>query len=67
MNIEGKTAVNQRQRRHIVLKELNTKLYVLYNIREFIVRIRDPLNSRKNQKVIQGSREIGTELCLHLS
>lgn len=67
LNVEGKTAENQRQRRHLVVKELNTKLFVLFNIRECIARIPDPLDSRKKQYVIQVSREIGTELSLHLS
>ncbi len=52
LNLKGKSAENQRQRRHLVIKELNTKLFVLFNIRECIVRIPELFDSRKKQYVM---------------
>ena len=52
LNLKGKSAENQRQRRHLVIKELNTKLYVLFNVRECIVRIPEAFDSRKKQYVM---------------
>lgn len=52
LNLKGKSAENQRQRRHLVIKELNTKLFVLFNVRECIVRIPELFDSRKKQYVM---------------
>ncbi len=62
LNLEGKSAENQRQRRHLVIKELNTKLFVLFNVRECIVRIPESFDSRKKQYVILIDEEIIKEL-----
>lgn len=62
LNLEGKSAENQRQRRHLVIKELNTKLFVLFNVRECIVRIPESFDSRKKQYVILIHDEVIKEL-----
>lgn len=67
LNVRGKSAENQRQRRHLVIKELNTKLFVLFNIRECIVRIPEAFDSRKKQYVILISEEVYEELCRFLT
>ena len=41
------TAINLRQRRHILIKELNIKLFVISNIRESIVRGSSEVDKRK--------------------
>lgn len=66
LKVEGKSAENQRQRRHLVIKELNTKLFVLFNIRECIVRVPEEFDSRKKQYVIIVSSEISNELSAFL-
>jgi len=40
------SAENQRQRRHLFLKELNLKLFLLYGIRESIIRV-DDINDKR--------------------
>ena len=67
LNLEGKSAENQRQRRHLVIKELNTKLFVLFNVRECIVRIPESFDSRKKQYVILITEEILKELSIYLN
>ena len=67
LNVRGKSAENQRQRRHLVMKELNTKLFVLFNIRECIVRIPEAFDSRKKQYVILINEEVFKELSHFLS
>lgn len=62
LKVEGKSAENQRQRRHLVIKELNTKLFVLFNIRECIVRIPEAFDSRKKQYIIQIPPPLAQEL-----
>lgn len=67
LNVGSKSAENQRQRRHLVIKELNTKLFVLFNIRECIIRIPETLDSRKMRYVILISKEVYEELCRFLT
>jgi hypothetical protein len=67
LNVGEKSAENQRQRRHLVIKELNTKLFVLFNIRECIVRVPEAFDSRKKQYVILISEEVSKELSHFLS
>ncbi len=67
LNIEEKSAENQRQRRHLIIKELNTKLFVLFNVRECIVRIPDSFDSRKKLYSIHITKEIQQELSDFLS
>ncbi len=58
LNLKGKSAENQRQRRHLVIKELNTKLFVLLNIRECIVRVPEAYDSRKKQYLLLTDAEV---------
>ena len=67
LNVQDKSAENQRQRRHLVIKELNTKLFVLFNIRECIIRIPDAFDSRKKQYIILLSEEVYKELSRFLA
>lgn len=67
LNLKGKSAENQRQRRHLVIKELNTKLFVLFNVRECIVRIPEAFDSRKKQYVILINEEIYQEISSFLA
>lgn len=67
LNVQDKSAENQRQRRHLVIKELNTKLFVLFNIRECIIRIPDAFDLRKKQYIILLSEEVYTELSRFLA
>jgi hypothetical protein len=46
------TTENQRQRRHVFLKELNIKLSLHFNDRECIVRIPSELDARKKMYAI---------------
>jgi hypothetical protein len=39
INLTNLSAENQRQRRHLFLKELNLKLYLIYGIRETVIRL----------------------------
>jgi hypothetical protein len=67
LNLGGKSAENQRQRRHLVIKELNTKLFVLFNVRECVVRIPESFDSRKKQYIILITDEIYQELSTYLN
>ena len=46
-NLTGLSAENQRQRRHLFLKELNLKLFLIFGIRESVVR----LDSQEDKRV----------------
>ena len=67
LNLKGKSAENQRQRRHLVIKELNTKLFVLFNIRECIVRIPLAFDSRKKQYIMLINEEVYEKLSHFIS
>ena len=45
--LNNMSAINLRQRRHILIKELNIKLFVISNIRESIVRVASGVDKRK--------------------
>lgn len=45
-NLTLLSAENQRQRRHLFLKELNLKLFLLYGLRESIIRV-DDINDKR--------------------
>jgi hypothetical protein len=46
INLTNLSAENQRQRRHLFLKELNLKLFLIYGIRESIIRL-DSLEDKR--------------------
>ncbi len=48
LNLIKLSKENQRQRRHIIIKELNLKLFLMTGIRESIIRV--PTNSDKRVK-----------------
>ena len=50
-NLTGLTAENQRQRRHLFLKELNLKLFLIFGTRESIVRL-DSLEDKRVKKYV---------------
>jgi hypothetical protein len=58
-NLTGLTAENQRQRRHLFLKELNLKLFLIFGTRESIVRL-DSLEDKRVKKYVL-SEEIDRE------
>jgi hypothetical protein len=58
-NLTGLTAENQRQRRHLFLKELNLKLFLIFGTRESIVRL-DSLGDKRVKKYVL-SEEIDRE------
>lgn len=62
LKVQEKSSENQRQRRHLVIKELNTKLFVLFNIRECIVRIPEESDFRKKQYVLKVGASVYKEL-----
>jgi len=52
MNLTKLSEENQRQRRHLFLKELNLKLYLIYGIREGITRIESVSDKRIKMYVL---------------
>jgi DNA-binding transcriptional MerR regulator len=52
LNLKKLSDENQRQRRHIILKELNLKLFLLFGIREGIIRIEIDLDKRRKSYVL---------------
>ena len=52
LNLNKLSDENQRQRRHIILKELNLKLFLLFGIREGIIRIEIDLDKRRKSYVL---------------
>jgi hypothetical protein len=58
-NLNQLSAENQRQRRHLFLKELNLKLFLIFGIRESIVRLDSMEDKRVKNYVL--SEEIDKE------
>lgn len=52
MNLTKLSEENQRQRRHLFLKELNLKLYLIYGVREGITRIESVSDKRIKMYVL---------------
>lgn len=52
LNLKKLSDENQRQRRHIILKEINLKLFLLFGIREGIIRFEFDLDKRKKRYVL---------------
>ena len=52
LNLTKLSEENQRQRRHLFLKELNLKLYLIYGIREGITRIESVSDKRIKMYVL---------------
>jgi DNA-binding transcriptional MerR regulator len=52
LNLKKLSDENKRQRRHIILKELNLKLFLLFGIREGIIRIEIDLDKRRKSYVL---------------
>ena len=50
-NLNQLSAENQRQRRHLFLKELNLKLFLIFGIRESIVRL-DLMEDKRVKKYV---------------
>lgn len=50
-NLNQLSAENQRQRRHLFLKELNLKLFLIFGIRESILRL-DSMEDRRVKKYV---------------
>jgi len=46
INLTNLSSENQRQRRHLFLKELNLKLFLMFGVREAIIRIDDENDKR---------------------
>jgi hypothetical protein len=46
LNLSKLSKENQRQRRHIILKELNLKLFLITGIRETIIRVSSDKDKR---------------------
>lgn len=53
-NLTNLSAENQRQRRHLFLKELNLKLFLLFGIRESIIRLDSLEDKRVKNYVLSG-------------
>lgn len=58
-NLTNLSAENQRQRRHLFLKELNLKLFLIFGIRESIIRL-DSLEDKRVKNYVL-SEEIDKE------
>jgi DNA-binding transcriptional MerR regulator len=52
LNLKKLSDENQRQRRHIILKEINLKLFLLFGIREGIIRFEHDLDKRMKRYVL---------------
>jgi hypothetical protein len=59
-NLTNLSPENQRQRRHLFLKELNLKLFLIFNIRESIIRYDD--ENDKRIKIYKLSDQISPDL-----
>jgi hypothetical protein len=53
LNLKKLSEENQRQRRHLFIKELNLKLFLLFGIREGITRIEFDIDKRKKLYVFE--------------
>ena len=58
-NLTNLSAENQRQRRHLFLKELNLKLFLIFGVRESIIRL-DSLEDKRVKNYVL-SEEIDKE------
>jgi len=58
-NLTNLSAENQRQRRHLFLKELNLKLFLIFGVRESIIRL-DSLEDKRVKNYVL-SEEIDEE------
>jgi hypothetical protein len=52
LNLNKLSDENQRQRRHIILKEINLKLFLLFGIRDGIIRFEFDLDKRMKRYVL---------------
>ena len=59
-NLTNLSPENQRQRRHLFLKELNLKLFLIFNIRESIIRYDD--ENDKRIKIYKLSDQISPDM-----
>jgi hypothetical protein len=60
INLTNLSAENQRQRRHLFLKELNLKLFLMFGVRESIIRLDD--SEDKRVKIYKLSEKISQEM-----
>lgn len=58
LNLKKLSEENQRQRRHLFLKELNLKLFLLFGIREVITRVEFDSDKRMKRYVLDEKFEI---------
>ena len=58
LNLKKLSEENQRQRRHLFLKELNLKLFLLFGIREGITRVEFDSDKRMKRYVLDEKFEI---------
>jgi hypothetical protein len=58
LNINKLSEENQRQRRHLFLKELNLKLFLLFGIREGIIRVEFDTDKRMKRYVLDQKFDI---------
>jgi hypothetical protein len=58
INLNNLSAENQRQRRHLFLKELNLKLYLIYGIRETIIRLDSEQDKRIKNYVFSNKLDL---------
>jgi DNA-binding transcriptional MerR regulator len=58
LNLKKLSEENQRQRRHLFLKELNLKLYLLFGIREGITRVEFDTDKRMKRYVLDQKFDI---------
>ena len=56
------TVPNLRQRRHILIKELNIKLFMISNIRESIVRVASEVDKRRIIYCLSGEAKTNNKL-----
>jgi hypothetical protein len=58
LNLNNLSSENQRQRRHIILKELNLKLYLITGLREVIKRKSFQIDKRIKYYIIEDEFDI---------
>jgi hypothetical protein len=58
LNLTKLSEENQRQRRHLFLKELNLKLFLIFGVREGITRIESETDKRVKLYVLNEKIEI---------
>ncbi len=65
-NLNQLSAENQRQRRHLFLKELNLKLFLIFGIRESIVRL-DSMEDKRVKKYVLSDQIDKQKLMISIS